>query len=193
MMIEKVKSRALHEGKSGVELRVADGKVLPFADESFARCRIDRVLQHIPAPQQVIREASRILKPGGVLYLYDNDWSSFSLSMEETRLSRIVETYWCDAFVNGRIALHLKAYLHAAGFQVHSLLPSTLVLETFSEADRLYNITGTLARTIEAGLLSSEEAEAAADAMRKQTEEGTFMCALTSYTILAEKKDIIKY
>lgn len=56
----------------------ADARALPFADERFARARVDRVLQHIAGPEQVMREMVRVLAPGGLMLAYDIDWGTFA-------------------------------------------------------------------------------------------------------------------
>jgi ubiquinone/menaquinone biosynthesis C-methylase UbiE len=45
----------------------ADARFLPIADDSVDRIRVDRVLQHIRAPQRAIAEMARVLRPGGTL------------------------------------------------------------------------------------------------------------------------------
>lgn len=48
---------------------LADGKKLPFKNNSFDIALLIQVLEHVDAPDKVIREASRILKPGGILII----------------------------------------------------------------------------------------------------------------------------
>jgi len=187
-MIERAKENPLFQTMHNLAFTVADGKSLPFEAATFDRCRIDRTLQHIPNPQRVIEEVSRVLQPGGRLVVYDNDWSSFSLSLKETRLSRMVENYWCDAFVNGRIALHLKGYLLDAGFEAVTLYPSTLLLDTLSIADAVYDIEKTVMRMKREGVLGNKEAAEVMDTLRVESEEGKFLCVLTSYTVSAQKR-----
>ncbi len=44
---------------------VADGHSLPFADSVFDAVVSEAVLEHVSAPQQVVTEMYRVLKPGG--------------------------------------------------------------------------------------------------------------------------------
>lgn len=53
-----------HLGLTG-DLRVADGEHLPFADASFDVVYGHGVLQYAAAPERIIAEAHRVLKPGG--------------------------------------------------------------------------------------------------------------------------------
>ena len=186
-MLEKAKSDPRFALYENIVFSQADARVLPFASQSFDRCRMDRTLQHIALPQKALNEAFRVLETGGIFVVYDNDWSTFSLSLSDTRLSRIVETYWCDAFENGRIAIELKGYLHHAGFTQINCCPSTLVLEDFATADRIYDIEKTVLRAQKEKYFTQEEAKAIVEELKQQTEEGTFLCALTSYTFTALK------
>lgn len=50
-------------------MAVTDARALPFKNESFASVLSNCVIEHIPGSQNVINEAYRILKPGGVFIL----------------------------------------------------------------------------------------------------------------------------
>lgn len=43
-----------------------DGRVLPFADQSFDAVLCTQVLEHVDRPETVVREIGRVLKPGGL-------------------------------------------------------------------------------------------------------------------------------
>lgn len=48
---------------------LADAKELPFRNNSFDIALLLQVLEHVDAPDKVIKEAARILKPNGVLVI----------------------------------------------------------------------------------------------------------------------------
>jgi SAM-dependent methyltransferase len=50
----------------------AIGESLPFADRSFDVVLCDNVVDHAESPRQIVRELSRILIPGGLLYFTVN-------------------------------------------------------------------------------------------------------------------------
>jgi SAM-dependent methyltransferase len=53
---------------AGVDI-AADAEALPFPDNLFQRIECDAVLEHVRRPEQVLREISRVLAPGGYAHL----------------------------------------------------------------------------------------------------------------------------
>ena len=54
-----------------VDFRVASGEALPFADASHDVVAFSNSLHHMPRPAVALREALRVLKPGGALYVME--------------------------------------------------------------------------------------------------------------------------
>lgn len=59
-------------GGAGVSFLQADGARMPYADDSFDRIVSFAVWEHIPHPYRALSEARRILRPGGIMWLYAN-------------------------------------------------------------------------------------------------------------------------
>ena len=138
-MIEKARSHEL-AAQLPVQFQAGDVKELPFADNSFARCRIDRVLQHIPQPQNAIVELVRVLEPDGLLLAYDNDWGTFSVTSEDVETTRTIESLWCDSFTNSWIGRHLCGYFITSGLSDVKIYPGTCIINDFQTADKVYNL-----------------------------------------------------
>ena len=73
-----------------VTLRRADLTALPFDDSSFDYVVSWGVLMHIPQLETALSELARVLKPGGVLVLNENNMNALDVSVRE-RLIRIVK------------------------------------------------------------------------------------------------------
>lgn len=71
-----------------VSLRLAEGRSLPAADNSFDAVFANMYLHHAPKPLETIREMVRILKPGGKLIITDLD------SHEQTWMREAMADYW---------------------------------------------------------------------------------------------------
>jgi ubiquinone/menaquinone biosynthesis C-methylase UbiE len=54
-----------------VEFRVADGKQLPFADNTFDLVICNSVLHHVEKPRHLFAEIARVSAPGGAILLRD--------------------------------------------------------------------------------------------------------------------------
>jgi SAM-dependent methyltransferase len=65
---------ALPDGTTGVTLVTADVHHLPFPDASFDAIFASTLLQHVPDPLAVLREARRVARPGAVIGVVDADW-----------------------------------------------------------------------------------------------------------------------
>ncbi len=63
------------QGVPNLEFRQGDVHALPFEDGTFEIVYARYVLEHVREPAQVLREAHRVLAPGGRIVLQENDIS----------------------------------------------------------------------------------------------------------------------
>lgn len=70
-MLTIARDQASRAGNTGVSLRLADMYALPLPDQSVDLVTIHLVLHYSDAPEQVVAEAARVLRPGGRLILVD--------------------------------------------------------------------------------------------------------------------------
>jgi len=60
---------------TAADLRVGDGARLPWPDETFTHVYLIWVLEHMKDPGPILREACRVLKPGGRITLTETDYN----------------------------------------------------------------------------------------------------------------------
>lgn len=74
----EITRRHFHVYERNVDVALTDAERLPFADETFEVFYSNGVLHHTPNTEQTIREARRVLKPGGtakVMLYYRSSWN----------------------------------------------------------------------------------------------------------------------
>lgn len=99
--------RAASPHAARVTLQKADAKGLAFGDASFDTVFSNTILHHVPEPLSMLREACRVLRPGGVLLIRD-----LMRPTSKDELERLVALHAADASPYQRELFH--ASLHAA-------------------------------------------------------------------------------
>jgi ubiquinone/menaquinone biosynthesis C-methylase UbiE/uncharacterized protein YbaR (Trm112 family) len=76
------KTRSKLFGHDNLKYVACDGQKLPFNNSTVAFVLYNEALHHLPDPAKALREASRILKPGGRLFMFEpyayNPWRRIS-------------------------------------------------------------------------------------------------------------------
>jgi ubiquinone/menaquinone biosynthesis C-methylase UbiE len=180
-MVDRARER--HGDVAGLSFDVADATALPFGDATFDGCRIDRVLQHIADPAAAIREMARVLRPGGTLVAFDNDWETLTVDSVDRAVTRTVLNAWCDRFPSGWIGRMLVRLLLDAGLDEVSSLPTTLVLRELDVADRLYSFFATVDGLVTQGIIDRDAADRWSAGLRAADADGTFFSSYTGFLV----------
>ena len=73
-MLDRAKNRAHKhsiDNLINIKFQVADSQALPFEDNSFDAVVMHLILAVVPKPELALKEACRVLKPGGNIYIFD--------------------------------------------------------------------------------------------------------------------------
>ncbi|MGY0230304.1 methyltransferase domain-containing protein [Longispora urticae] len=108
----------LPDGDHDITLVPADVHDLPFPDASFDAIFASALLQHVPDPLAVLREARRVARPGAVIGLVDADWDGELLHPTSPVLQRSYELMReMRAGTSPFVGKQLRSLLTEAGFE----------------------------------------------------------------------------
>jgi len=117
--VEAARNLAEEEGVSNVQFEQGDVYSLPFPDASFDAVFAHTLLVHLRDPTSVLEEMLRVLRPGGVIGIRDNDWGSrvwAPLSPLLERFSELSVRALDHLGASPRYARRQRELLQAAGF-----------------------------------------------------------------------------
>jgi ubiquinone/menaquinone biosynthesis C-methylase UbiE len=92
--VERGRALAAERGVSNVRFEVADIYEIPFPDNSFDAAFAHTVLQHLKDPVRALREIHRVLKPGGVIGLREEDWDGLVVTPSTPLQRASLELIW---------------------------------------------------------------------------------------------------
>jgi len=172
-----------------VEYRVGDAHQLDLPDARFDVVLAHTLVSHVTDPLGVLREARRVVKPGGVVAIFDGDYASLTFSHPDPDLARRVEETLLELVVNNpRVMRDMPRLLRDAGLELSEATPhiyaeigSGSFFANFSES------YGTILKG--SGLLPEDDVERWRTELAQAVVAGTFFGASNYYTYLARRAE----
>jgi ubiquinone/menaquinone biosynthesis C-methylase UbiE len=141
--IERANADARRRGVANAEFHVADAYELPFEDAAFDVVHAHQVLQHLADPVRALREARRVVKPGGIVAARDADYGTMVHDPHEPRLDRWLELYQQVARRDGGepdAGRRLAGWFTAAGLSDLGVTTSTWTYSTMPEIEAWHDL-----------------------------------------------------
>jgi SAM-dependent methyltransferase len=182
-MLTAARRRGVRRSLRGPLVR-ARGEVLPFVDEAFDGCRVDRVLQHVQVPELVVREAVRCVRRGGLLTVFEPDWSSLRVASDAFDTDAV----WLANVCHPGIGRELRPLLESVGVEIVDEVEERSVWRSFALADRLVNVTAGIKRRIEAGAFTPASAAAWLDEQRSRDRDGAFVATVSKVLVVGQRR-----
>lgn len=187
-LIEAARGLTTAEGLDArVDYRVGDARALDFPDGGFDLVLAHTLLRHVPGPLAVLEEACRVVRPGGMVAIFDGDYASLTFAHPDRALARRVEEALLELLVtNPRVMRDLPRLLRQAGLELveatahaYADIGTGGFFANFAEAFGFMLLDSTLLPPEDVERWRSEQARALAD--------GTFFGASNYYAYLTSR------
>jgi ubiquinone/menaquinone biosynthesis C-methylase UbiE len=119
-LIDVARRLTSEEGLSGnVRYQTGDAHRLPCADADFDLVTLHTLISHVEDPLQVLREARRVVRPGGTVAIFDGDYASLTFAYADHALAVTIEEKLKQVLVaNPRVMRDLPRLLPEAGLEL---------------------------------------------------------------------------
>ena len=162
----------------GVTWVAGDAHELPFATASFDAARVERALQHVADPVQVLAEMARVVRIGGVVMACEPDWATLALSASRQDLVDALQAAAESSIAHPRVGRTLPALLDDAGLAEVVTTAETIVVRDFALLSALADLPALAAVMADDGADSSEVAAFVAE-LRKAGARGRLLGTMT--------------
>jgi ubiquinone/menaquinone biosynthesis C-methylase UbiE len=145
------------------------------------------LVSHVDDPLAVVKEAARVVKPGGMVGIFDGDYASLTFTLADAEQTRKYDEALINAIVTSpRVMRYMPRLIREAGLEMVRVF--SYVMAEVGKAD--FWLSGIesfqkLAPLSEA--MTEEEAKQWFTALVKDSEEGVFFGASNYYGYVARR------
>jgi SAM-dependent methyltransferase len=185
-MIDEARRR---HAAGGAHLRFArapaDG--LGVADATFDALRADRVLLHVPDPAAAVREAVRVVRPGGRIVISEPDMASVWTATRLPEVGEAILRAVALSVAHPLVARDLVDLFLEAGLEHLHLELRPLVINDPEPGERILNFSAVAERLVAEGRLSADAAQQWLAELAERKRTGRFLGGMTIFIVAASK------
>jgi ubiquinone/menaquinone biosynthesis C-methylase UbiE len=181
------RARELAGDLPGISFEEGDARSLQFEDASFDAAVFDSTFSHVPGPEEALSEAFRVIRPGGVLAIFDGDYATTTVAVgDNDPLQECVLAMMANSLTDRWIMRRMPTLARAAGFE-DVVQRSHGFVET-GEAGYMLTIVDRGADILrEGGRIGDETAEALKAEARRRVENGSFFGHIAYASVIARR------
>jgi ubiquinone/menaquinone biosynthesis C-methylase UbiE len=178
---------AAEDLEAGVEYLVGNACALDLGDGAFDVVIAHTLISHVSDPLAVLREARRVVRPGGSVAIFDGDYASLTFAHPDADLARRVEDALLEVFVNNpRIMRDLPRLLPEVGLEV--VEATGHVYADIGRGGFFANMAESYGTILaETGLLPAADIDEWRSEQARAVAESTFFGASNYYTYLTRR------
>ncbi len=187
-LIDSARRLTADEGLAdSVSYDVGDAHHTPYDDDEFDIVTLHTIISHVDDPHQVLREARRVVRPGGTVAVFDGDYASLTFAYPDHLMAKMIEEKLIQLIVaNPRIMRDMPRLVAEAGLELvdaEGALYANIGRGGFWLA-AAESYGPLLARS---GLLAQEIADEWRDFQVRSSGDNTFFGASNYYTYLMQR------
>lgn len=188
-LIHAAQRLARSEGLAAkVDFRAGDSQSLKLPDAAFDAVIAHTLISHVDDPQAVIEELARVVKPGGMIGIFDGDYASITFGTDDPARGRAMDEAIIAAIVtNPRVMREMPQRLRDANVDLVSSW--SYVLAEVGAADFWKpGIQSFMKLLPKAGAATEDEAVAWAEEVLRRSDRGVFFGACNFYSYIARRR-----
>jgi ubiquinone/menaquinone biosynthesis C-methylase UbiE len=168
-----------------VEFVVGDAHELDLPAASFDAAVAHTLISHVRDPLAVLAEAARVIRPGGVVAVFDGDYASLTFGCSDPQLGRMIEGAIQSMIMSSpRVMREVPRLLPKAGLQL--IATQAHVYAEAGSSSFLLNLAETYGPLAASNRLApAAQVDAWLDDQRRSAEDGTFFAACNYYAYVA--------
>ena len=167
-----------------VDVRVADGRVLPFGPAAFDAAFCHWVLLHVDRPEEVIAEMKRVTRRGGRVLAVEPDWGTAMVHPGDTSITRRILNHSTDRHVDAWVGRRLPGLFTAAGFAEVVVQPLVLMDRGGEDRAWLSWLLEKAQHALDNAVIVRDDYAAWTNDLEAAFAAGTFFFGLTEFAVL---------
>ncbi|MEV0199789.1 methyltransferase domain-containing protein [Nonomuraea sp. NPDC050691] len=168
----------------GADFRLGDAYDLPLGDGEVAAYRADKVFHELGDAERALREAVRVLSPGGRVALAGQDWDAIIIDAGDPLLTRAIVHARADRIPDPRAARRHRDLLLTTGFTDVHVEVHTAVL---TDATSLPMVTNLARGALAAGAITQGEHDAWLADQHDRARRGRLLLAVPMFLAAATR------
>jgi 2-polyprenyl-3-methyl-5-hydroxy-6-metoxy-1,4-benzoquinol methylase len=189
-LVEAAKRLADEEELSTlVEFRFGDTRDLDIPDGRLDAVVAHTLVSHVEEALTVIEEASRVVRPGGLIAIFDGDYASMTFALDDPIESKRYDEALISAIVTSpRVMRQMPRLLGQAGLEMVRTFP--YIMAEVGEGDFWLSAIDSFEKLApKSGAMTEAEATSWANALHEASHRGVFFGASNYYTYIARRPE----
>ncbi len=189
-LVEAAKRLADEEGLGGrVEFLSGDTRALDIPDGRFDGVVAHTLVSHVQEVLTVLEEVGRVVKPGGLIAIFDGDYASMTFALDDPLQSKKYDEALINAVVTSpRVMRQMPRLIQQAGLEM--VRTFSYIMAEVGEGDFWLSAIDSFEKLApKSGAMTEAKATSWANALHKASYEGVFFGASNYYTYIARRPE----